>query len=191
MAPRRSLLLLPSIVCALAVHALVYRSVAPPGHGYFTWYEPLVGGLSLVALTLIGAVAAAALLGREGGRGRRLVRFLPATGPRTAARLAGASVAVLLVQESLERSLQARTPLVAAFAPWTWCLIVAAAFAFASLLVLASRACASVVEHALRGERPAPRAAPVAAVVRADLLPRRRKPLADRRALRAPPHPAV
>src|SRR5262249_43950286 len=71
------------VLCALAAHAVVYRSLWPAGgdHGYLTWYTPLVAvlsGLSLVALPLGLA------LGIAGRRRPRALRAVAAVFVRVA-----------------------------------------------------------------------------------------------------------
>jgi hypothetical protein len=58
----RAVVVLPAAVCALATHGLVYRSLWPSNaaHGYFAWYEPLVGGLSVASLLAVAGLAWAA-----------------------------------------------------------------------------------------------------------------------------------
>src|SRR5438132_8154044 len=79
--------LLPVALCALGGHLALYRSLRPAtgDHAYFAWYEPLVFGLSLVALAAFATLVLAALLGR-GALRRAVVRvLLPAARPRVVA----------------------------------------------------------------------------------------------------------
>ena len=102
--------LVASMVCALVAHAAVYRSLVPDDglHGYFGWYVPLV------------AVASARVAAR--GRRRRAASREPRgaadpvvsacaldrrVGGGTVACLASGGLAFLVVQESMERSLDA------------------------------------------------------------------------------------
>src|SRR5204863_9302644 len=103
--------LLPVALCALAGHLALYGSLVPStgDHAYFVWYEPLVAGLSLVALTTLAGLLLAATVGGEPLR-RRAVSLLPpasrpAPGSVRAVRLAPASLAFLACQETIERPL--------------------------------------------------------------------------------------
>jgi hypothetical protein len=155
-------------LCALAAHALLYRSVAPDDalHGYLAWYEPLVLALSLAAA---GAVA---LLGLRAAVGRASLSLPGLTLPR----LAPASLALVVLQESLEHG---ALPSPARLAQIALCVCAAAA-----VLALADRAVRRVALRAAPPgcARPA-RALPFPRSVR--LVPSR--PIARHRALRAPP----
>jgi hypothetical protein len=99
--------LVASMVCALAAHAAVHRSLVPDDglHGYFGWYVPLV------ALASLGSLSAVVVGGlRPRSCAARLIRgCLPARSTarrgRTVACLAAGGLAFLIVQESMERSL--------------------------------------------------------------------------------------
>jgi hypothetical protein len=180
--------LLSVALCALAAHAVLYGSLSPGGpmHGYFGGYETLVGGLTLGGVLAVGALVLAAALGH--GRSR-LRAVLPAPEERSAlqvARLARAALVFLFLQETLERSLSLGRAAVPSFAPSTWLLVLVSLVFFAALLVLAGRLGAGIVRLVLEAS---PRAASSVAVPlpRPRTAPRRRKPLADRRGLRAPP----
>jgi hypothetical protein len=160
--------LLVSALCALAAHAVVYGSLAPAdgAHGYFGWYQPLA---------LAGLVALVVL--------RRFVPWRALSLADSTRTLAAWGFAILIVQESLERSLASGHVAFAAFTPSQWL-----------LLLLALAAAALVLSFALRAvlgrapATPAPAAARVAAGW--SLRPhsrRRSRPLAERFALRAPP----
>src|SRR5207253_7041432 len=60
---------LATAVCALATHALMYRTLWPSDavHGYLGWYEPLVGALSLASLFGLVALVAVAPAARRRG----------------------------------------------------------------------------------------------------------------------------
>ena len=97
------------MVCALVAHAAVYRSLVPDDglHGYFGWYVPLVAVASICSLL---AVVVSGLSPRS--RAARLIRScLPARSTTcrggTVAGLACGGLAFLVIQESLERSLDA------------------------------------------------------------------------------------
>jgi hypothetical protein len=179
-------------VCAFATHALVYGTLWPAdgAHGYFGWYEPLVAALSLASLAaLVGLVLAAAVARRLG---RPLVAPAAAA-PRPLAedvrRLALGSLAFLLAQEALERTIVTGRPAVATFTPAGWLVLLAGLAATALALALALRAGRAVVERALRAPAagfPEPRrTAPTWSVVVG--ARRRPRPLALRHGLRAPP----
>jgi hypothetical protein len=175
---RRGWLLLPGALCALAAHAVAYRSFFPAGqtHRYLDWYEPALGALSLVALGLLACLAAFAL---SGGR-------LPVERPDDPwARLGGTGVALFLAQETLERSLQAGSLHPAALSATTWLAVLVAVALSAGLLALLARG-AELVRLVLRRVG-TPRARTAVARPRPVEVPRRRSPLADRRGLRAPP----
>jgi hypothetical protein len=55
------------VLCALAAHAVVYRSLWPSGgdHGYLMWYAPLVALLSGLSLVVLPLGLAFALAGRR------------------------------------------------------------------------------------------------------------------------------
>jgi hypothetical protein len=189
--------LLPVPLCALGAHAVLYRSFFPAGgsHAYFGWYEPFVGALSLGALVALAVLAGAALVGGEGPR--RLLRgALSAPGREVSlatrsTRLALASLAFLIAQETLEHSLALGRPSAAAF-PAASVLVLPLALAAISLTIaLVERSCRQLVALAL-GRASLPRVYAVLTVLRA-LRParvRRRHPLASLRGLRAPPLPA-
>src|SRR5438105_11695987 len=99
---------LPVALCALGAHATLYRSILPADgrHAYLGWYVSAVAVASFAAVLLVLALAAASF--RGGARARRVARALlpDSSSPlaRSGVRLALASLAVLLVQESLEQS---------------------------------------------------------------------------------------
>jgi hypothetical protein len=167
----------------------MYGSFTPAGsmHGYFAWYEPLVAGLTGLAVLAVGGVVLAAAL----GRGRTCLRaFLPAPRDSSAvqvARLAQAALVFLVLQETLEQSLTSGRIAVPSFAPSTWLLVIVALVLFAAILVLAGRLGAGIVSVMLgsAGSRTVSAAPPLPPPL--SVAPRRRNPLADRRGLRAPP----
>src|SRR6059058_3584948 len=115
--------LLPAAVCALGAHALLYGSFRPAdgAHGYLGWYEP---ALALAAVILIRPVA--------------LRSRLPIGD--TARALATRALVIVIVQESLERSIQVGHPAVAAMTPSGWLVLFAGLAATALVLALALRA---------------------------------------------------
>jgi hypothetical protein len=184
-------------LCALAAHGFLYRSLWPSSgaHGYFGWYQPLVGGLSLIALVVLAIVLIAGLLGIRS----RPIDWLSSVfrcpeedrSSRSAlvVRLAGASLLVLLVQESVERSIESGSPTVASFTPVAWLVAIAVLSALAAAIVLATRSCAALLDRVLGAggrRRITQLALPLGHVV-LFARPGRCKPLASGWALRAPP----
>ena len=108
-------------VVALATHAVVYRSLLPADgdHGYFGWYAPLVAGLSVAALLGTLGVLLARATGIGGSWVPRVAAIAePSDGVSVAvSRLAGKALAFLVVQETLERSIPARSFEPAQFSP--------------------------------------------------------------------------
>jgi hypothetical protein len=135
--------LLRVAVVALAAHAVVYHSLLPEDgvHGYLGWYEPLVGGLSAVALLVALVAVLARVTGIAGSWTRRLA---PAAGPsRTVstatAHLAAKAIAFLALQETLERSIPARSLELVQFTPVEWLVVLCATACIALVLVSAGR----------------------------------------------------
>ena len=184
-------------LCALAAHGVLYRSLWPSSgaHGYFNWYQPLVGGLSLIALVVLAVVLVAGLLGIRSGPIERLSSVFRrpeedrSSPSALVVRLAGASLLVLLVQESIERSIESGSPTVASFTPAAWLVAIAVLSALAAALVLATRSYAVLLDRVLAAgvrRRIAQLAPPLGNVV-LFARPGRCKPLASGWALRAPP----
>jgi hypothetical protein len=187
--------LLPVALCALAGHLALYGSLVPSSgeHSYFVWYEPLVAGLSIVALGLLAALLLAAVLGRVELR-QRIVRVLLPAAARPlpvnvrAVRLALAGVAFLACQETGERSLSEGRLAPVTLASSQLLVVLGVVAAAAAVLAFVERSCSRLIAlvarpFARRAERvtrawfPAPR----------PLTVRRRSPLAQLRGLRAPP----
>ncbi len=187
--------LLPVALCALGGHVALYRSIRPASghHAYFAWYEPLVAGLSLAAVVVFGGLVLTVLLGRHRARSAALGFLLPATTQadtttRRATRLALASLAFLLVQESLERSLAAERLMVAELRPVEILTVLVVLAGLAALLALAGRSCSQLIEFVAR--RVATSHRRETSVRYSRLRPtigRRRNPLADLQGQRAPP----
>lgn len=184
---------LGALVCALAAHGALYRSFLPSDgvHGYFAWYEPLVGALSVAAIATVAVLFMAALAGRRPRvlawiAGRDTERS--STLPDQSLRLASVALGVLLVQETVERSVGAGSPTVPMLTPTAWLSVLVALALVAAMLVFATRSCAVLLEHVLAAPPPAPvlLAAP-GAPPRAAVPCARLSPLASSRALRAPP----
>jgi hypothetical protein len=166
--------LLPAAICALGAHALLYGSFRPADgvHGYLGWYEPALALAAIAAVVLIRPVA--------------LRSRLPIG--ETARGLASRALVIVLLQESLERSLQVGHPAVAAMTPSGWLVLIAGLAATAFALAFALRAGQAV--HSLFTDTRA-RRSPVLVrrAVGAVALPAAR-PLAGNVALRGPPAPA-
>jgi hypothetical protein len=185
---------LPVALCALAGHFALYGSLVPSsgGHAYFVWYEPVVAGLSILALMLLVGLLLAVMVGRDGLRRRVVPVLLPGAarsspGSVRTVRLALASVAFLACQETIERSLSEGSLGAAQFAPHQLMLVLVVVAAAAAVVALVERSCSELIALVARpfarrrerdtgvsfpSERPAVR---------------RRNPLAQLRGLRAPP----
>jgi hypothetical protein len=167
--PRR---LIPAAICALGAHALLYGSFRPDDglHGYLGWYEPVLAVAAIAAVVLV--------------RPASLRSPLPIGD--TARGLATWALLVVLVQESLERSVQVGHPAVAALTPSGWLVLVIGVTATAFVLALALRA-GQIVFSLITGGTPT-RRLPLLVPWKttAVALPAAR-PLAGNVALRAPP----
>jgi hypothetical protein len=122
-----------AVVCALAAHAVLYRTLTPAdgAHAYFGWYEPAVAALSLAAVVALVALVAVGAM--------RPLRGLARVRLPSVRSVAVCSVAVFLAQEAVEQSVAAGHPAVDLLSPSQW-LTLLAAVAFASwLFVLALR----------------------------------------------------
>jgi hypothetical protein len=187
----RARILLPAAVCALAGHAVVYGTLWPAGaaHGYFGWYEPVLGGASLAAVVVLGALLLLGFGGSE--RARAWLRSL--VPPRTsgtaasAHRLALTSLAILLLQETLESSLSSGRFAPGMFSGTSLLLLIAFLWAASAALVLAGRAYAAFAHSASRPPRAAPASLETPRRPSFRLVLRAPSPLASCRALRAPP----
>jgi hypothetical protein len=183
------------VVCGLAGHAVLYRSLLPEegAHSYLGWYEALIGTLSAVAVLSVAGLFTCRVLGIRGRAADLLGEALGGSrsrvGPVEAVtRLAGASLALLLAQESLESSIESRAPGIIMLTPATWLLLIAAATLFATALVFATRSCVALLEHLSATSESRLRAPRVLArPSRPRLGSDRPSPLASGRALRAPP----
>jgi hypothetical protein len=171
-----------AVPCALATHALLYRSFWPAdgAHGYLGWYQPAVAALSAASV-----LALIALVGLSRVARARLRVGDPRPLGESARGLAAASLAVLLVQESVERTVASGHPAVALFTPSQW-LVLLAGIALTSLTVALALRAGHVAARRLLGGVPALRApAPAWSVVTVRAW--RPRPLAERFGLRAPP----
>jgi len=182
--------LLPAAVCALATHALLYGTLNPADglHGYFGWYEPAVAALSIASLLgLAGLVASAALAPRV-GRAVRSAAASTAPAGATARSLGATSLAFLLTQETLERSIAAGHPAFAVLSPSQWLVVLAGIALCATALALLLRAGRVVAARLLADpeRRPRRRFQP-SWTVSVAVPGARPRPLAERFGLRAPP----
>ena len=169
--------LVASAVCALAAHAVVYGSLWPAdgAHAYFGWYEPF----ALASLAALVALLAVPPL-------RRFVPWRTFSVAESSRSLAVSSLAFLIAQESVERTLASGHPAFAAFTPSQWLLLLLAVAAAALALSFALRA---VLGRARSAPAPAPAIAYGCWSVRSFNM-RRVRPLAGHFALRAPPLPS-
>jgi hypothetical protein len=186
------------LLCALGGHLALYRTLLPSGgmHAYFGWYEPLVGGLSVVALAVLAGLLLVAVLGGQPLRRRVVPVLLPATarpfpGSVRAVRLALASVGFLVCQETFERTIGEGRLAAAAFSPSQVLLVLLVIGTAAALVALVERSYSRLIALvAPRLVRLRTRVASLSFPPARPLLARRRNPLADLRGLRAPPLPA-
>jgi hypothetical protein len=184
------------VLCALATHVAVYRSLWPAGegHGYFAWYAPLVAALSGLSIVGLPVLVALAIVGRRRSGplpavGALVVRSTPESDPvAETVRLASAALVFLVAQESLERTLDLQRVTLASFAPSNWSVLLAALVAVAGAVAWLGRAVTSLVEGILQETRSAPlrpaRARRLSGFVH---IARRSHPLAVHGGLRAPP----
>jgi hypothetical protein len=147
--------LVASMVCALVAHTAVYRSLVPDDglHGYFGWYVPLV------AVASLGSLLAVVLAGLcRGSRPARLIRLCLPTRPTTfrgvpVASLASGGLAFLMLQESLERSLDAGALSPATFDASTWPLLVVVLVLAAAVVLAVGRTAVVLTERAFGAGR--------------------------------------
>jgi hypothetical protein len=178
-----------AVVCALAAHALVYRTLTPADgmHGYFGWYEPVVAVASALCLFGLVVLVAVAVVARRLGRPLRRAVAEPAPLAVGARSLAAASLAVFLLQEALERSVALGHPSVAALAPSDWLTLLATVAVVSFLLSAALRVGREVVRRVLGSPGRRVRLRGVAGWSIRTAQAFRLRPLAGRFALRAPP----
>ena len=182
----------PAVVaCALVAHTVLYRSLWPTGaaHAYFAWYAPLVAALALGSIVVVPLLVAVALSGATAGRWLRVVAP-PARRPlaHEATSLGAGALAVLLTQESVERSLQVHHAALVSLSPASWALVALAIASVTIAVAWAGRAVTSLAQSISRRrvawrrqallESPSRRPSP--------WLPQR-QPLAVHGGLRAPP----
>jgi hypothetical protein len=181
MVPRR---LIEAAACALAAHALVYRTLLPGDgmHGYFTWYEPAVGVASLLSLLWLLFAVVRTVSGRASSPPSAQAPFATTFGE-----LFGSTFLFLLVQESFERSVETGRPAVAIFTPASVLALAAAASVVAVALAAARCLGRAAVQMLLRTAEPgvADGGAQRWHVALAPTV--RPRPLAERFGMRAPP----
>lgn len=181
MVPRR---LIEVAACALAAHALVYRTLLPGDgmHGYFTWYEPVVAVASVLSVLWLLFAVVRTVSGRASS-----LPAAPAPFATTFGELFGSTFLFLLVQESFERSVETGRPAAAMFTPASVLALAAAASVVAVALAAARCLGRAAVQLLLRTAQP--RVADGGAqrwhVAPAPVL--RLRPLAERFGMRAPP----
>jgi hypothetical protein len=186
----RARILLPAAGFALAGHAVAYGTFWPSGaaHGYFAWYEPALGAASTAAVIGLAVVLVLALSGSP--RAKRMlgsIRPSTASPARCAHRLALTSLAILLVQETLESSLASGRFVPGAFSGSSLLFLVAFLWLASLALVYAARTYVAIARRVSRPPRLALRALGRAQPRHIDAVLRPPSPLAVGRALRAPP----
>jgi hypothetical protein len=163
--------LLSAAICALGAHALLYGSFRPADgvHGYLGWYEPALAVVAILAVVVV--------------RPARLRTRLPLG---DAVRVLSTPALVLvLLQESLERSLQLGHPAVVSMTPSGWLVLLVGIVGTALVLALALRA-GQVVLSLLMQERARHARVNAQRVAARVALPAAR-PFAGNVALRGPP----
>jgi hypothetical protein len=187
-APASILRLVPVAVCALAAHAVLYRSLTPHDgvHGYLGTYEAVVGLVSLVSFAVVAVAAAWTVTGRATVARRMLAPLPVAPTRRASARRAALGLAVLAMQESAERSVAAGHAQGPGLGVAAWAIAILTVVAASAVLDALARAGGTVLRllEARCGTIVRPRA-----VLRSPdgVTPRRRRVLADRHGVRAPP----
>lgn len=177
-------------LCALAAHAVAYRSFLPsdPAHGYLGSYEAVVAFASTLALGAVLLSALFAALGRRDG----LVRVLAPRADSAPPGYRVASIALwayglLVVQETAEAIVGATRGESLSFGFGSWLVAVAALVATATIIVLLERSYRRVVGALAAVRVAAPHTASSVRRPSRPIYPARRNALADFRALRAPP----
>jgi hypothetical protein len=141
--------LFPGAGLALAGHAVAYGTLWPDDgiHGYFSWYQPLYGSATAIAIAGIAGLFVLSMLGNERAI-RTLAALLPRTGHgvgRSAHRLAVTALGVLLVQETIESSLASGRFVLGAFSGPSLLLLLAFLWLVSLALVYAGRELAALV----------------------------------------------
>ena len=163
--------LLCAAICALGAHALLYGTFQPADgiHRYLGWYQPALAVAVIVAVVVF--------------RPTWLRTPLPVG--EAARRLSTSALVVVLVQESLERSVSAGHPAFVSLTPSGWLVLLAGIAGTAIVLALALRVGQAVVSL-LRRSRPTYARVVAPRIARA-VTPTPRRPLSGSVALRAPP----
>ena len=111
--------ILAAAVCALAGHIALYQTVLPTDevHGYLSWYEPAIAGLSLAAVVGLVGLVLFGLLHRD-----FRLPWLRAdrSFDNCTMRLAMSGLAFLLVQETIERGVAAHSLSLVSVADGRW-----------------------------------------------------------------------
>jgi hypothetical protein len=182
----------PILLCALAAHAAAYRSLRPQDglHGYFGWYEPAVGVLTLVAVLVLGGVLLCLAGGIELPAAMRsslgLDRPVPVT--QRALALGAAAAALLGLQEAGEHLVAEGELSVEGLSAGRIAALVGALIASAVLLALAGRSFQSLGRRLLAAQEKPSRRPPLRVwIPPASDVWIRCKPLPFGPALRAPP----
>jgi hypothetical protein len=131
--------LLPAAICALGAHALLYGSFRPSAgvHGYLGWYEPALAVAAILAVVVV--------------RPERLRTRLPLG--EIVRSLSLPALVIVLVQESVERSVQLGHPAVVSMTPSGWLVLLAGIVATALVLGVALRAGQAVLSLLTRRAR--------------------------------------
>ncbi len=179
--------ILAAAVCALAGHIALYQTVLPTDevHGYLSWYEPAIAGLSLAAVVGLVGLVLFGLLHRD-----FRLPWLRAdrSFDQSAIRLAMSGLAFLLVQETIEHSVAAHSLSLVSVADGRWFAVLVVVTASAAALAFLARLGRRAVRALLAEKRLRPERRIVApAWSTAPRERRRSRPLALHGALRAPP----
>lgn len=179
--------ILAAAVCALAGHIALYQTVLPTDevHGYLSWYEPAIAGLSLAAVVGLVGLVLFGLLHRD-----FRLPWLRAdrSFDQSAIRLAMSGLAFLLVQETIEHSVAAHSLSFVSVADGRWFAVLVVVTASAAALAFLARLGRRAVRALLAEKRLRPERRIVApAWSTAPRERRRSRPLALHGALRAPP----
>lgn len=179
--------ILAAAVCALAGHIELYQTVLPTDevHGYLSWYEPAIAGLSLAAVVGLVGLVLFGLLHRD-----FRLPWLRAdrSFDQSAIRLAMSGLAFLLVQETIEHSVAAHSLSLVSVADGRWFAVLVVVTASAAALAFLARLGRRAVRALLAEKRLRPERRIVApAWSTAPRERRRSRPLALHGALRAPP----
>jgi hypothetical protein len=135
-------------LCAQLAHVALYGSVLPHvgAHGYLGWYLPV---LAVTAAVILAALPASLTCGVVANGRRSFGALLPARRHErivpVVLRLAVASGAYLLLQESFERTAESGSLQAASFSPLTWVGLAFALVLAAAVVVALERSIACLV----------------------------------------------